>query len=394
NYQFRISIDTGTGFQQIDSKSCMVVNTQPRYIYSGAWVCDSIAPGPAQWSQMAVNTRTNFEQGSKVSLLVEYKNIYVNHRHKVDIYYNGAYSWTWGNDQWLNVGQWGWGYSYVTPYITNCQAGEYEFRVFIDTGAGYYQMDSKTFTVTPSGPGYTYSGAWICDSATDGSAQWSKVPANVRTRFVQGGNICCLAVFNNVFVNHRIKVDIYKDGAYSWTWGNGSWNVVSGTWAYSNAIVMNQNVGAGQYEFRIFIDIGNGYQQVDSKNCSVDTSGPPYTYKGSWTCDSVADSTDSYSKVAVNAKTNFVAGQTMYCLSVFKNVYVNHRIKVDVYKDGFYSWTWGNGDWNVVSGTWAYSNAIVTNSQVSAGQYQFRIYIDTGSGYQQIDTKNIAVSSN
>ena len=391
-YEFRIYIDTGSGFQQLDSKGCQVISTQPRYSYSGAWVCDSIATGPLQWSLMAVNTKTYFQQGSKVSLLVEYKNVYVNHRHKIDIYYNGAYSWTWDGVNWNNVGQWGWGYSYATPYITNCQAGDYEFRIFIDTGTGFQQTDNKTFTVFQSGPQYSYAGAWVCDSVVNGQDAYSKVPGDLNTSFTQGNTFYCLAVLRNVYVNHRIKVDIYKDSVYAWTWGNGSWNIVSGTWTYSNAIVQMQNAAPGKYEFRIFLDVGSGYQQIDSKTCQVAATGPGYTYSGSWTCDSVAAGTDPFSEVAVNAKTNFVAGHNMYCLSVFKNVYVNHRIKVDIYKNGVYSWTWGNGSWNIVSGTWAYSNAIVLNYQISAGQYQFKIYIDTGSGYQLIDTKSITVS--
>jgi fibronectin type 3 domain-containing protein len=366
--------------------------TQPRFIFSGSWVCDSVVDGSLQWSKQAVNIKNSFNQGDKASLLVEYRNVFVNHRHKVDIYYNGAYSWTYGGTDWINVGPTGWGYSYVTPSIANCQPGYYEYRIFLDTGAGFWQTDSKTFNVAPSGPQYLYSGAWTCDSVVNGSEQYSKVPLDQKTEFTQGASIYCLAVLRNVSVNHRIKVDVFKDGYYSWTCG-GDWNVVNGTWAYSNAIVQQSNAAPGNYQFKIYLDVGSGYQQVDSKTCHVATSGPGYDYFGSWTCDSTADGIDPNSKAAVNAKTNFLTGQTMYCLAVFKNVRVNHRIKVDIYRNGTLSWTWGNGAWNIVNGVWGYSNAIVANQVISDGQYEFRIFIDVGNGYQQIDSKICQVTA-
>jgi fibronectin type 3 domain-containing protein len=364
---------------------------QSRFTYSGSWVCDSIVDGSLPYSKAARNVITNVNQGGNVSLLAELRNIYVNHRIKVDIYYNGTLSWTWGGTNWNNVGTGGWSYSYATPCASNCQPGYYEFRTSLDTGNGFWQIDSKTFSVAQSGPQYTYSGSWVCDSVVDGTIPYSKVPRDQKTEFTQGSSIYCLAVLQNISVNHRIKVDVYKDGYYLWTWGDGNWNIVNGTWTYSNAIVQQSNAAPGNYQFNIYLDIGNGYQQIDVKTCHVSAVGPGYTYFGSWTCDSVADGTDPYSKIAVNSKANFVAGHNVYCLSVFQNVYVNHRIKIDVYQNGTYSWTWG-GTWNNVGAGWTYSNAALMYSQISAGAYQFKINIDTGSGYQLIETKSITVN--
>jgi hypothetical protein len=387
-YSYRIRSGLSTGISPISSE--IFATIQPRFIFSGSWVCDSIVDGSLPYSKAARNIISNVDQGSNVSLLAEIRNIYVNHRIKVDIYYNGALSWTWGGTDWNNVGTGGWSYSYATPCATNCQPGYYEFRTSLDTGNGFWQIDSKTFSVAQSGPQYVYSGSWVCDSVVDGTISYSKVPRDQKTEFTQGSSIYCLAVLQNISVSHQIKVDIYKDGYYYWTW-NGGWNVVNGSWTYSNAIVQQSNAAPGNYQFNIYLDVGNGYQQIDVKTCHVSAVGPGYTYFGSWTCDSVVDGTDPYSKIAVNSKANFVAGHNVYCLSVFQNVYVNHRIKIDVYQNGGYSWTWG-GDWNNVGGGWTYSNAVLMYSQISAGAYQFKIYIDTGSGYQLIETKSITVN--
>jgi hypothetical protein len=153
----------------------------------------------------------------------------------------------------------------MTPSVGDCQAGEYEFKMFLDTGNGYWQTDSKTFTVTNSGQGYEYSGSWTCDSVVDDTVEWSKIAVNTRTDFVSGQTMRCLSVFRDVSVNHRIKVDVYKDSVYSWTWGDGNWNTVSGTWAYSNAVVTNSQILVGQYQFWVYFDSGSGYQLIDIK---------------------------------------------------------------------------------------------------------------------------------
>jgi len=367
----------------------------PRYQYSGAWTCQGFASGTISWSMVPVNPKIQFNQGEDVSCLVELKNISVNHRVKVDIYKDSVYSWTWGGVTWNNVGSGTWSYSYAQVTNSNAYPGNYEFRISIDTGAGFQQIDSKWCNVLSTQPRYVYSGAWVCDSIASGPVQWSQMAVNTKTYFNQGSKVSLLAEYKNIYVNHRHKVDIYYNGAYSWTWDSVTWHNVGQTGlGYSYATPYASNCLPGDYEFRVFIDTGTGFKKMDSKTFTVFQSGPQYSYTGAWTCDSVADGTEPYSKVPVNPKTTFVQGHNAYCLAVLHNICVNHRVKVDVYQNGAYSWTWGSGNWNIVGSGWTYSNAVVVNSQVSVGSYQFKIYLDIGSGYQLIDTKNITVISN
>jgi hypothetical protein len=74
---------------------------------------------------------------------------------------------------------------------------------------------------------------------------------------------------NDVYANHRWKVQTYKDGVYQWNWLTG-WNDV-GYWSWSKAYFWPSlsNASSGSWEFQVYVDAGNGFQYIDSSRVVV-----------------------------------------------------------------------------------------------------------------------------
>lgn len=363
----------------------------PDYAYIGASVCESVTDGTEPGSMVAVNPKVIFNEGDTVFCLAEMNNVYIDHEFKVEVWKDSLFYWDYSSGV-KDVGIYPWNYSNFSFSQTNAAPGSYEFKIFFDTGNGFTQIDSKSFTVNQSSADYTYSGAEVCESVTDGTEPGSLVAVNPKAVFTEGETIYCLAEMTNVYVDHQFKVEVYKDGTFQWDFSPGLKDVGLTPWDYSNFTFNQTNASPGNYEFKIFFDDGSGYSLIDTKTATVNQSSPDYVYNDSTICESVTAGTNPGSMVAVNPKTVFTAGETAYCLTEMNNVYVDHRYKVEVWKDSVFFWDYSS-NWNTVGQyPWEYSIFTPSQSNAPAGSYEFKIFLDVGNGFIPLATETFTVN--
>jgi len=131
-------------------------------------------------------------------------------------------------------------------------------------------------------------------------------------------------------------------------------------------------------------------------DCGVggETIANTYNYLSSEVCETVVNgpSSDPYNRICVSPGTVFTEGDTVFSLSKIGNVYVDHQWKVDVYRDGV-------KQWDAVSNMvlpdhdygWQYSIFETSISNALAGDYLLKVYLDSGSGFELMETKEFTV---
>ncbi len=231
---------------------------------------------------------------------------------------------------------------------------------------------------------YEYVGAYACDSWEYGSGDfdyWDVQPVNPRGEFVAGENIMILAKAKNININYRVKIEIYKDGVYWWQ-GTSDWNDVGSGWQYGHYTVTIENTPAAAYMAKIYFDIGDGFVLKQSIDFNA-TAEQNFIYDGAYACDNFVYGSgdfDYWDVQPVNPRGEFVAGENIMILAKAKDIYVNHRWQIEIYKDGVYWWQ-GTSDWNDVGSGWQYGHYYVTISNCPAGDYVAKVYFDSGNGF-------------
>jgi hypothetical protein len=292
----------------------------------------------------------------------------------------------------LDVGT-GWAYSNFYPYLANAQPGSYEFRAFIDTGDGFKSLATTTFTVSGTMVPYVYhhtsfATTWNYGTSTD---YWNLQPVDAKTVFAPGDKIYFLSQARNVYVTHQWRGELYRNNALLWSNTSNSLDVGSG-WTFSNFYPFLDNAQPGSYQYKVYINVGNGFILLDTKTFSVTGQITDYKYFGATVAHGWQNGqgNDFWNITPVNATTTYGVGDTVYVLAQARNVYVDHRWKIDVARNGVALWTYST-DWNRVGSGWAYSNFNPANSNSAAGNYEAKIYFDPGTGFILVDTKNFNV---
>ena len=279
NYEYRVFADFGAGFQllanvpfSVNANGQDYPNPSIDYTYqntrlsNGGWQHGS---GAEYWNLRPVGERSVFTAGETVHAIALVKNIGVNHQWRAEVYKNG-------NLIWSNITPWRyprgtWAYGAYYPYYAYANAGNYEWRIYLNTGSGWKTLDKKTFSVASRGGDYTYIGATVAENWTYGSAgsdYWNIKAVNPRTSFSTGANVFVVAQARNVKIDHRWKVETYRNGALLWS-HTTPWNKVGKGWTYSNFYPANYNSTYGDYQFKIYWDNGNGFELKDTKNFYV-----------------------------------------------------------------------------------------------------------------------------
>lgn len=116
---------------------------------------------------------------------------------------------------------------------------------------------------------------------------------------------------------------------------------------------------------------GNAPFAVNRSNNPVVCGSSPVGGKNTKWVFSCSDRRDSYS-----------VGETVYGLFRIDNIFKNFRFKTEVHKDGAFQWE-DVGEWNNVDEKWgwarSYAMPVLTN--LSAGNWEARFFVDTGSGF-------------
>jgi hypothetical protein len=416
DYRADFYLENGNGFENLGSVSFRVTDSQATYNFANLYTFDhavtasdwqyGYGSGAEHYNIRPVNQRASFNQGETVYLLTQTRNVSSSHRYQAELYRDDTKLWTQTGD-WNYVGS-GWPYSNYITYNSMSQYGSYRFRVYIDFGSGWNLLASVPFTVSSNGStsysnnnSYYYSNDFSYDrtiTATgwrygSGSDYWQIQPVNEKSIFNIGDTVYAIARARNIRVGHQWKIDLYRDGRFVSQHLSG-WTNVSGSLQYGNFYPYHSNAQAGSYEWRVYLDTGNGYKLMETKPFSVRNQQGSYTYMGARVAENWTYGTNSdyWNIQPVNPGVTFKRGSNVFVVAQARDVRINHRWKVETLKDGKALWSYTT-PWNDVgAGGWTYSNFYPGNYNSGKGKYIFKIYFDDGSGFKLKDTKNFSVS--
>jgi hypothetical protein len=392
-YRAEYSMDLGEGFEVLGEVNFNVNYPAENYIFSHATTSlDFIhGEGDEYWNLEPINHKEIYSPGDRIYLMTQLRDIYKDHRYKVELFRSSIMLWDYEGD-WLDVGS-GWAYSNFYPYLDNAQPGNYEFKAYIDTGEGYELLADAPFVVEGTLEDYIYDHTIIASGWDygEGESYWDLVSVDPKTEFNPGDTIYALSQVRNIYVSHQWKVKLFRSDTMLWDYETPFYPVGSG-WTFGNFYPYYENAQPGNYEFKIYINVGSGYELLDTKAFSVLGELADYEDLGTTVClgweHGIGE--DYWNLVPVDPGLEFSSGEKIYALAKLKNVYVDHRWKVELYRSDMKMWSYETGMLEVGSG-WSYGSFYPYYENAQPGNYEFRIYLDTGEGFHIFDTKDFSV---
>jgi len=423
-YRADYQLSTSQGFEKLASVNFRVVSKKSQYNVARVVVASGWKNGTKDyWNIQPVGQKTAFAEGDTVYLVSQLTNIKVDHRYRVELYrVNGQMSKIWESiTPWNYVGN-GWTYSNYQPSYSNAPAGNYEFRLFIDTGNGWQSLATKSFKVgsVPDQPRrpYYYDRTTVARDWKNGvgSEYWNIMPVDPRNTFNPGDDVTAVSIARNIIDNYQWKAELYRNGSLVWQ-DTTPWRDVGLGQAYGSYYPEYANAQAGNYEWRIYLNTGSGFKLLDTKTFTVANQPSPicnnsnnycnydcryynncqtrinWTYNGATIAESwTYYGSDQRNIQAVNPKTTFNRGATVYIIAQARNVKVNHRWSIEAYRNSTLLWTY-KSPWNNLNGvTWPYSSVVTSNFNSEYGSYEYRIFFDDGTGFRQVDSKYFYVN--
>lgn len=377
-------------------------------------ICENQPTPDSSW-YYTCDERSDFVEGEQAWVLLRLHDIGVNHQFKVKAYKNEAFQWDWTTG--LNtVGSGGWQYSHFWPELTYAILGEWRFDLFlIPQGGPEVYVDTARFTVHPTGwvdpgtfggggesdlygYGYDYDGnAYTCPGPIIGGqdTNWVYTCGIPRKTFEQGETVYSLVRLDNVMSDFRFSFSVYKNGVYQWQ-DTGGWNDVGQWgWGWTHYPILMQDAQPGNWEFHISVDEGYGFELIETLDFVVTPKSIPYEYSGDLTtCHGpiVGGSETGWIYTCQNPASTFSSGQSVSALVRIDNVLANHRWKEEVYINGVYQWQ-DIGGWNDVGQWgWGWAYFMPSTSSVWPGNWEYRIYLDSGNGFEYIDSAYFTVN--
>ena len=377
--------------------------------YDTPTVCASAPDHDASWFWTCPEKRV-FQEKETAWVLFRLYDVQVDHWFRVKAHKNGVHQWDWTLESPNDVGEGGWQYSHFWPTLINATAGKWRFDLYLlpkygtETveNADEFFIDSAEFTVsTPTevhtslfqeGDDYEYDGnGYTCPGPIvgDASTNWFYSCGTPRALFEQGEDVYGLIRIDNVMEPFRFSVDVYKDGVYQWyyttQWSDpGEWG-----WDKTYFWAIVDNAQPGNWEFRVYVDEGDGFDFIDDIDFVVTPYANDYEYSGSLTtCTGpvTGGAGTNWVYTCENPTSYFTTGQSAIAHVRIDNVYADHRWKEEVYIDGVYQWDYVTQWFDVGEWGWEKTYFSPVTSSVWPGDWEYRIYVDTGSGFQYIDS--------
>lgn len=213
---------------------------------------------------------------------------------------------------------------------------------------------------------------------------WVYTCGDKKETFYAGQTAYALIRLDKVFLDHKYRVEAYKDSVFQWEWSPG-WFSVEGAWEHSHFWPALSNGTPGWWQFRIYLELAN------TSEILLDTAAftiLPYAYDGNITvCNgpvSGGSATDWY-YTCQNPASLFKENQTVYGVIRTMQVSANHRYRVRAWKNGAYQWEWAAPWITVAPWVWKYSHFFPTLSNSTPGAWKFSVDIDIGKGWNFLD---------
>ncbi len=242
---------------------------------------------------------------------------------------------------------------------------------------------------------YTHTNSYVCEDWEAGAEQYSLVPINPKTVFPQGSVIKGLVELRDIKIKFRTKWEAYRGSQLVGEETKDWENIDNEHWSHSYCLPYIGNAQIGEHEFKTYIDIGNGFQHLDSLKFTVEQveGYRPYTHSNSWVCADLGIGAEEYMKVPIDIRTTFQPGETVYGLVELRNISVDFRYYQKAYYNGKLIWEYTGELGKVEPNIWGYSSSYPCQIDVQSGQYKFEVYIDIGNGLELIDALEFTVES-
>lgn len=352
------------------------------------------------------NRQTVYQPGQDVNVVVRIDNVRKNVIFSVQAWRLGQSSpdWTWTDPE-MQVEPNVWDHAFYLPRFTNVYAGDWEMRIFANTGNGPFQLTTFHFIV-PGGnqqwPGspYQYNGnSYHCkDGVTGGeNTNWIYTCNGQQGTYTEGDVVSVMTRIDNVTSSHRFRARVFHNNSHLFTTTPSNWNDVptGQTWQYAHYWT-NINVVAGTYEVRVDIDLPGGTEFEDVNVAIIQFAvnpGPPaplYTYNGNAVLcpiDPVGGEYTNWIYTCPNSTSTFSQGQNIRVLTFIENVRHSYKFRARFYRNGSSSYE---------------QEVLVNETTVPAGQVWSRAYtwpglwnaphgnwrasieVDVGSGWQML----------
>lgn len=240
------------------------------------------------------------------------------------------------------------------------------------------------------------------DTVTGGeSTNWIYSCQNRQTVYEPGQNVNVVIRTDNVRKNVAFSVEAWRNGQPSpdWTWTDPELQVEPNVWTHAFYLPRFDNVYAGDWEMRIFADVGSGFFKLTTFHFTVlgnqQWPGSPYQYNGnSYTCNGsvTGGASTNWIYTCNGQQSSYAASDNVTVLMRIDNVTSSHRFRARIFQNGSHLYTTNPTGWNdVPSGqTWQYAHYWTTIGNVSSGSYEARVDIDLPGG-DEFENVNVAI---
>ncbi len=366
---------------------------------------DTVTGGQStNWIYSCQNRQTVFQPGQNVNMVIRTDNVQRNVVFSVEAWRLGQSTadWSWTDNE-LQVVPNVWSHAFYLPTFNNVYAGDWDMRIYANTGSGPFQLTTFHFIV-PGGnqqwPGspYQYNGnSYNCNGSVTGGANtnWIYTCNGQQSSYAAGDNVTVLMRIDNVTSSHRFRARIFHNGSYLYTTNPTGWNDVptGETWQYAHYWTTIGNVTPGPYEARVDIDLPGGTEFEDVNVAIVPfTVNPvaPFSYNGNAvTCSNepTGGSSTNWIYTCPRPASVFSQGQNVRVLAFVQDVRQSYRFRSRFYRNGsstVYSeqltgWT------TVPSGqVWSTAYTWPTLWYALSGNWRASVEIDVGSGWQML----------
>jgi hypothetical protein len=345
--------------------------------------------GPREkWQLLPVNEKNVFTAGEKVQFFAQVGPIYEDHQWYLDLYFNDELYRQASSDIFSPDPVMGWNYSNFIPYASDLPPGEYWVQYYIVLEGEKIPMKGLPFKVVPPKDPFisSYAVAARGFEHGEGSEYWNLKPVGPGNVFEPGEKVYFMVQVKNIYLDHGLKGELYRNGVKVMD-HNTEWLRVGNGWEYGNFFPFYENIAPGDYVFKAYMELGEGFFEIASIQFAVSGQVQDYVYSHTYTAASYAHGTgdDHWNLKPVNQNKVFKAGDTVYALAQVRDIFTDHRWKVELYQSGNFLWEDVTGI-STVNGSWKYGNFYPFYHNAQPGEYAWKIYIDTGSGFKLLDT--------
>lgn len=394
-----ISVNGGT-YQEVDSKSIIVIASQPHYSYDYTKTGTGVEPAGG-FDHRIVGEKTTFITTESVWVLTKLSDIYslgaFRLRHDIltssSTLYRSLLSPTYSPNQ--NF----WATTYSWNEFGPLPADNYQIKIYLSLDGGVFQeIGSMGITVQPAAKSYnleyTKLGLGVLQVATN---QYQII--DEKYTFAPTESVWVLNKLTGIqgIKTFRLRYDFLADGTsilrslYSPTFtpDHNFW-AVTYTWSEFGPLP------AGSHELKVFISLDGGtYQEIDSKDFTVQQPANQYTYVSTDTGLGIQQVGTSTTYQIVNGKTTFTTAESVWVLSKLANIQnVNYfSIRHDLLASSTTLYK------RLTSPTYTPSNSFWSQTYswnefgiLPAGDYQFKVFVSVNGGdYIEVGSKNIVV---